>query len=228
MFVPIKDDTPLRVIRFQTVTAAIIALNVVVFLVTGPLTGVDAALAFATRYGVIPAQLLALAPPQLGLLDPIAEPVTLITYQFIHGDWMHIVINMAFLWVFSDNIEDAFGHAGFAVFYLLCGVMAAVLHVMMAPESTLPLIGASGSVSGVLGAYMLLYPRARVWVLLFFKIPVPLPALWILVAWFAFQFYSLLVPDVPGQTVAWWAHIGGFLAGLGLTLILRHRLFVRG
>ncbi len=227
MFVPIKDDTPLRMIRFQTVTAMIIVINVVVFLITGPLAGLEASVIFATRYGVVPSQILSLAPPLSIGLSPALEPITLLTYQFLHGSSMHIIVNMAFLWVFSDNIEDAFGHVAFGVFYLLCGMIAGLLHVMMAPDSTVPLIGASGSVSGVLGAYLLLYPRARVWVLLFLTIPVPLPALWILVAWFCFQFYGLFLSVGPGEAIGWWAHIGGFLAGLGLTFILRHRLFVK-
>lgn len=226
MFVPLKDDTPHKVIRFQFVTAVLVALNVAIFLVTGPLFGTEAAIGIAEGYGVVPVELLTVTGR--GGSSLVAEPVTLITYQFLHGGWLHLLSNMAFLWVFADNIEDAFGRFGFALFYVLCGIFAALVHALMSPTSAAPLIGASGAVSGVLGSYLLLYPKARIWVLVFMAFPMKLPALWILAAWIVFQFYSLFMATPDGLAVAWWAHIGGFISGFFLTLVLRSRLLVNG
>jgi membrane associated rhomboid family serine protease len=222
MFIPLHDDTPLQVIRFQFVTIAIIALNVVIFLFTGAFSG-DAVLAsFEQSFGVVPTELLH-SPIAAGVLP---EPVTLVTYLFLHAGWMHLIGNMLFLWVFADNVEDAFGYAGFAIFYLLTGVIGALTFVYMAPQSPNPLIGASGAVSGVLAAYLVLYPRARVWILLFMRIPVPVPAIVVLGGWFLLQVFSLAAAG-PEDDVAWWAHIGGFTAGLVLTLLLRNRLLIK-
>jgi membrane associated rhomboid family serine protease len=226
MFIPLHDDTPLKVIRFQTVTLAIIALNTVVFLFTGAFRGDEAMLAIAIGYGVVPSELTggqALYPP----LDVIAEPATLVTYAFLHGGWLHLISNMLFLWVFADNIEDAFGHAAFAVFYVIAGIAGGLAHALIDPGSQAPLIGASGAVSGVLGAYLLLYPRARVWILLFMRLPLRLGAVWVLGGWFALQIVSLFAAGPGVIEVAWWAHIGGFLSGLALTFLLRSRLLIR-
>lgn len=221
MFLPLHDDTPLRVIRFQFVTVFIIALNTGVFLFTGAFSS-DAILAnMQTSYGLTPVDLL---HAQSGHAA-IPEPLTLITYLFIHGGWMHLIGNMLFMWVFADNIEDAFGYVGFAIFYLLCGVVGGLTHVLMTSASHSPLIGASGAVSGILASYLILYPRARVWVLLFLRIPVPLPAIWVLGGWFLLQVYSLAAAR-PGEDTAWWAHIGGFVTGLLITIFLRQYLFL--
>ena len=216
MFLPLHDDTPLKVIRFQFVTLAIIIFNVGIFLYTGPFGG-DVILANAEgRFGLVPLELLdgqiahALMP----------EPFTLITHLFLHAGWMHLVVNMLFIWVFADNIEDAFGYAGFLMFYVLCGVVGGLTHVIMLPHSQNPLIGASGAVSGILAAYLVLYPRARVWILLFMRIPVPLPAVVVLGGWFLLQVFNVFSAK-PGEDIAWWSHIGGFTTGLLLTLILR-------
>lgn len=226
MFVPLHDNTPLRVIRFQYVTGALIVINVVAFLMTGAFTSEQTLWAVATGFGIVPVELLNVvdAGPYN---NPVPEPLTLITYQFLHGGWMHLLSNMAFLWVFADNIEDAFGHFGFLLFYLLCGIAAGLLHTVMQPESGAPLIGASGAVSGVLAAYLLLYPKARVWILLFMRIPLPISAFWALSGWFALQLLSIFIASDEEAQVAWWAHIGGFLAGLILTFVLRSRLLVR-
>lgn len=225
MFIPLKDDTPLRVIRFQFVTVVIIAVNVAVFLLTGPLVGDEAAAIWSTGFGVVPTELLSGERNASALLNPVSEPITLLSYMFLHGGWLHLISNMAFIWVFADNIEDAFGVVGFSLFYLLCGVAGALTHVAMSPDSNAPLIGASGAVSGVIASYLLLYPHARVWILLFMRIPLRFQAFWVLGGWALLQIVSLfLIPD-EGQAVAWWAHIGGFMAGLVLTLLLRNRLF---
>ena len=227
MFVPLHDDTPLKVIRFQFVTLAIIVGNVVIFLMTGAFQS-DLFLAdVATSYGVVPADLTHAASQNIPY-SPIPEPLTFITYMFLHAGWLHLISNMLFLWVFADNVEDAFGYFAFALFYLLCGIAGALAHVMMAPDSPAPLIGASGAVSGVIGAYVLLYPKARVWILLFFRIPLRISAIWILGSWFLLQVFSVLTAETGSDVeVAWWAHIGGFIAGLAITLVLRSRLLVR-
>ncbi len=228
MFVPLHDDTPLRVIRFQYVTLAIIVINIAVFLFTGALQPDRVAAAIAGMFGVVP---LELTEPGLGVIpgDPVPTPITYVTYMFLHGSWLHLLSNMLFLWVFADNIEDAFGYAGFALFYVICGVAAGLIHTLMEPGSSAPLIGASGAVSGVLGAYLLLYPRARIWMLILFPVPIRISALWVLGAWFALQIFNLYTTSRDGlMEVAWWAHIGGFATGLALTFLLRSRLLVRG
>jgi len=224
MFIPLHDDTPLRMIRFQVVTLVVIAANVAVFLTTGAFTGEAVLAAVATGFGVVPAELFGIAS---GPYSPVPEPLTLLTYMFLHGGWWHLISNMLFLWVFADNIEDAFGHAAFAILYLLCGIAAAFVHAMMTMASLDPLIGASGAVSGVLGSYLLLYPRARVWILLFLRLPLRIGAVWVLGGWFLLQIVSLIGADDGPVRVAWWAHIGGFLAGLGVTFLLRSRLLIR-
>jgi membrane associated rhomboid family serine protease len=226
MFVPLHDNTPLKVIRFQYVTGALIIINVIAFLMTGAFTSEQTLWAVATGYGIVPVELLHVVDAGQ-FNNPVPEPLTLITYQFLHGGWMHLISNMAFLWVFADNIEDAFGHFGFLLFYLLCGIAAGLLHTVMQPDSGAPLIGASGAVSGVLAAYLLLYPKARVWILLFMRIPLPISAFWALSGWFALQLLSIFISSGDEVQVAWWAHIGGFLAGLILTLVLRSRLLVK-
>jgi membrane associated rhomboid family serine protease len=226
MFVPLHDDAPLQVIRFQYVTGALIVINAIVFLMTGAFASEQQLATLASGYGVIPAELTHALAPIPGL-NPIPEPLTLITYQFLHAGWMHVISNMLFLWVFADNIEDAFGHAAFLFFYLISGIAGALLHAVMEPSSPAPLIGASGAVSGVLAAYLLLYPRARIWILLFLRIPIRLPAVWVLGGWAVLQLISIAITTDETIDVAWWAHIGGFSAGLIMTVLLRSRLLVR-
>jgi membrane associated rhomboid family serine protease len=227
MFMPLKDDTPLHVIRFQYVTLFLIVLNVGLFMLTGPLAGEQALAILQTGFGVVPTELLDLTRVPNPEFNPVSEPLTLLTYMFLHGGWLHLLGNMAFLWVFADNIEDAFGPLLFALFYLVCGVTAAAAHVMLNPNSHQPLIGASGAVSGVMAAYLLLFPKARVWILLFMRLPVPVPAWIALGGWIAWQGASLFLPQGPGDAVAFWAHIGGFVAGLVITALLRMRPFVQ-
>jgi membrane associated rhomboid family serine protease len=226
MFLPLKDDTPLRLIRFQFVSAALISLNVIVFLLTGPLLGEEALAAIFAGFGMVPAELLNPAKVTTGY-HPVPEPLTLITSMFLHAGWMHLIGNMAFLWVFADNIEDAFGHLGFLLFYLLCGVAAALAHAVMLPGSAAPLVGASGAMSGVLAAYLLLYPKARIWVLLLMRLPLKIPAWIVLGGWIVLQFVSLALEQPEEQAVAWWAHIGGFAMGVIYTLILRSPLLAK-
>lgn len=227
MFVPLKDDQPLKVIRFQYVVLALIIVNVVLFLLTGPMVGDEALMVTASGYGVVPLELFDGAARKAVSYNPVSESTTLITYMFLHAGWLHLLGNLAFLWVFADNIEDAFGHFGFLLFYILCGVVAGLAHAFMQPASLDPLIGASGAVSGVLAAYLLLYPQARIWILFLMRIPLKIPAWIVLGGWIALQFVSLGLEQPDGQAVAWWAHIGGFAMGLLFTLILRSPLWIR-
>ena len=227
MFIPLHDSTPLKVIRFQLVTFTIIAANVVVYLTTGAFTSDQVMFAIASGWGLVPGELTGLIPPVIGY-NPVPEPLTLVSYQFLHGGWMHLISNMLFLWVFADNIEDAFGHVAFALFYLLCGVAGGLLHVLVTPASDAPLVGASGAVSGVIGAYVVLFPKARVWILLFMRLPLRIGAIWVLGGWFLLQVISTFAAQGNNEVqVAFWAHIGGFLAGFGLTLAMRRRLLIR-
>jgi rhomboid family protein len=225
MFIPLHDDTPLRVIRFQWMTGAIILLNTLIFIFTHYIAGGDSELAALYFYGVIPVELIDRATPPGP--SPVPEPLTMLTYQFLHAGWLHLIANMLFLWVFADNIEDAFGRIAFLVFYLSCGIGAALLHALIAPSSDAPLVGASGAVGGVMAAYMLLYPRARVWILLFMRLPLRVPAVYVLGGWLLLQVLMLFIAPTEQIMVAWWAHIGGFATGFLLTLFLRSRLVLR-
>jgi membrane associated rhomboid family serine protease len=164
-----------------------------------------------------------------GLSFQVPEWATLITYQFLHGSFLHLLSNMLFLWVFGDNVEDAMGHLKFLAFYLLCGVAGGLAHAAVLPSSQLPLIGASGAVSGVIAAYLMLHPRVNVWVLAFRVLPLRVPAVWVLGFWVVSQFVMAVV--APNDGVAWWAHIGGMAAGAVLILFMRRPgvvLFDRG
>jgi membrane associated rhomboid family serine protease len=227
MAIPIKDDNPLKVIRFQTVTALLIAINVLAFVATGAVPGEQVLASIATGFGVVPAELLHHGVG--GDYQPLYEPLTLITYQFLHGSWFHLLSNMLIMWILADNVEDAFGHWGFLAFYLVCGVVAGLVHALMTVGSSDPLVGASGAIAGVMGAYILLYPRARILMLLAFIIPLRVPAWAFLGLWIVTQFLSLrAAPQMGEQAVAWWAHIGGFAMGLILTVVFRRELFRGG
>jgi len=170
-------------------------------------------------YGVIPAQFTGHAPP-----FPAALPVRLLTSLFLHGGWLHIGGNMLFLWVFGDNVEDAMGHGPFLLFYLVCGVAATLIHILTHPLSSDPTIGASGAIAGVLGAYLILYPRARVlcvmWLWIFLRF-VWVPAIFFLPVWILFQLVAGLASLGGSQAggIAFWAHIGGFLTGITLVRV---------
>ncbi len=221
MLIPIHDENPLRVIRFQTVTAIIIALNVIIYALTGAVGGEQSLAAVSVGFGVIPVELFHGAGSPISNFNPIAEPLTLITYQFLHGGWMHLISNMLIMWILADNMEDAFGHVGFLIFYLVCGVIAGLTHAFLVPASANPLVGASGAIAGVMGAYLLLYPSARITMLLGFIFPFRIPAWAFLGFWIATQFFSLGSAQTGDQTVAYAAHIGGFAAGLIITAIWR-------
>ncbi len=208
---PLRDHNPSSTTPF--VTWGLIALNVVIFLSYLPLFDDPRMLMrFFQEWGVVPARLSA------GEGWP-----ALVTSQFLHGGWLHLAGNMLFLWIFGDNMEEEWGHGRFLIFYLFCGAVAAVLQYAASPMSTVPMVGASGAIAGVLGGYLLLFPRARVDVLFFFIIflrIIPLPAWAMLGVWFGLQVVGGVFSPADQGGVAYWAHAGGFAAGLVLTLPL--------
>ena len=219
MFLPLHDRNVIRHIRFPYVNYGLIAVTTLCFLLQSVLP--PAVFDQATiNFGMIPIVVRDVYPQPVPWLPDWA---TLLTYQFLHVNWLHLLSNMLFLWVFGDNIEDALGHAKFLLFYLACGVCAALAHLAFNLNDNGPLIGASGAVAGVMGAYILLYPHARVFVLarIVIPIPLPVPAFWMLGFWVATQlFYVLIDSEEP---VAWWAHLGGFVTGVVLAALLRRR-----
>jgi membrane associated rhomboid family serine protease len=229
---PLKDHNPTR--RAPIVTIALIVANLVVFLYEMMLG--DSLSGFVTAYGVIPYEIVHstdLVGTHDGPLEHTAGPpflpLTLVTSMFMHGSVMHIFGNMLYLWIFGNNVEDLLGRGKFIVFYLACGVAAGLAHVYTNPGSTIPTVGASGAVAGVLGAYLVTYPRARVLtavLLPFFIRLLEVPASVLLVLWFVMQsfqgFLSLGAPELSGG-VAWFAHVGGFVAGMLGAIVLAGR-----
>jgi membrane associated rhomboid family serine protease len=222
---PIRDENP----HFLSplVTRALIGANLLTWVAVQGL-GLDERLALSIcRLGLIPGQLLGTVPSgtPIALGEDFMCPYTagaawytLLTSMFLHGGWLHIAGNLWFLWIFGNNIEDSMGHGRFLVFYLLSGLAAAGLQIAMDPHSSVPMIGASGAIGGVMGAYLILYPLVRVHVLLLlglFVTRITIPAVLILGYWFVVDnlIRALLVPAGPGGGVAFWAHIGGFLFG---------------
>lgn len=223
--IPLRDDNPTELRPFVTV-AFMVACGLV-FLYQITLLGA-AAERFVVAFGFVPAKLFGDAGPS-GRMPGLPAEVTLFTSMFLHGGWMHLIGNMLYLWIFGNNVEDALGHLRFILFYLACGVAAALAQGIADPSSAVPMIGASGAIAGVLGAYLLLYPRAQVLVLLplgVFTQLIRIPAMAVLGFWFLLQFVQqALVPaSEEGQGgVAYWAHIGGFVAGAILILVMRRR-----
>ncbi len=215
---PIRDVNPTR--SFAWVTAILIAINVLVFLYELALPSPKA------LYGLVHA--MGLVPYRVSRHFSLAVLPTFFTSMFLHAGFVHLLSNMLFLWIFGNNVEDTLGRLPFTLFYFLCGLGAGAVQVAVNPNSLIPTIGASGAISGVLGGYMLLFPRARVYTLLFvgwFIRLVELPAVMVLGLWIALQFLqgliSLGMPQVGG--VAWFAHIGGFLTGVLLVKLFPKR-----
>ena len=169
-------------------------------------------------FGMLPAVLLDHRQLASELVVLPAE-LTLVSSMFLHVNWMHLIGNMAFLWVFGDNVEDSMGHGRFLLFYLLCGLFASLAHALADTQSISPLVGASGAIAGVLGAYLMLHPRVKVIVLVGLRIPLRLRAYWVIGFWLGLQFY-FVATDAGGNT-AWWAHIGGFVTGVMLIPFLK-------
>lgn len=218
--IPIGDDVPGE--RFPFLTYLLIGLNVLVFLFQLSLPPEGLRVLIFT-WGVIPRDVTAWGNDPLVLL-------TLVTSLFLHGGWFHLIGNMLYLWIFGNNVEDRMGHVGFLLFYLLCGIAASLTEVLLKPGSALPTIGASGAIAGVLGAYFLLYPKARVILLvpvfLFFFFTVQVPAVVVLGFWFVLQLFSGVAQFgayTESGGVAYWAHAGGFVAGMVLMPFFRCR-----
>jgi membrane associated rhomboid family serine protease len=220
--IPLRDDNPS--FRPQIMTVSFIVVCVLVWLWQLSF-GAQGGQRIVYALGVVPASLLGQQqlPPELSLVAPW---MTMFTSMFMHGGWMHLIGNMLYLWVFGDNVEDAMGHGRFVAFYLLCGVAAVLAQALPDPSSTIPMVGASGAISGVLGAYLLLYPHARVLVAIplgFYLHTMRIPAGLVLVLWFGLQLLSSAMAQ-PGQGgVAFRAHIGGFIAGMILIAIFKQR-----
>jgi len=218
--IPLRDENPSG--TFPFVTIGIIVFNIVVFLFELSLG--DRLEEFILSYGLVPLKVWHYGRiPSLSFREAFFP---FISSMFLHGGWVHIIGNMWYLWIFGDNIEDRLGHLRFAVFYLLCGIGSGLIHTIMNPKSGLPCVGASGAVAGVLGAYFLCFPMARVLTIIpifIFIEFVELPAMIFLFFWFFLQFFNgALSIAFVSQTiggVAWWAHIGGFIIGIVLVLV---------
>ncbi len=211
--IPLKDVIPSRTIPFLTI--AFIVLNSLVFFLFNQTMSDDRFVAFVYLFGVVPARF---------------RLVTVLTSMFIHAGWMHFLGNMLYLWIFGDNVEDQMGHTRFLFFYLLCGGTAALAHVFINPGSTIPTIGASGAIAGVMGAYFVLFPHSRILALVPLIIIwniVEVPAIIFLGIWFVMQFFSGVgsiaagARTAAGGGVAFWAHVAGFLAGISTVFVFR-------
>jgi rhomboid family protein len=230
---PYRDEN--ETLRAAVVTGVLIALNVLVWIMVQGAGSTMALARSVCNLGLIPGELTGSLPVGTsfpigdGLVcatDPGPQVAHLVTSMFLHGSWMHLLGNMWFLWLFGNNVEDSMGRLRFLIFYLLCGLAAAMGQVLTNPSSAIPMVGASGAISGVMGAYLVLYPKVRVFALVFlgfFMTSVALPAWMMLGYWLLIQFVSGLAAfggDVGG--VAFWAHVGGFVAGVVLV-----KLFAR-
>lgn len=212
---PFRDHNPSR--RTPYVTWGLIALNIIIFALYSPLLGDDVALSqFFDEWAMVPREIVSGYAPQ-----------TLVTSMFLHAGLMHLGGNMLFLWIYGDNIEDTLGHVMFLAFYLACGLAAGVAHIIADTGSNIPTVGASGAIAGVMGAYLLLFPKAKIDIavifIVFFKV-FTLPAFVVLGIWMGLQLFSGLGSTGAGGGVAYWAHIGGFIAGIVFILPwwLRH------
>jgi membrane associated rhomboid family serine protease len=223
VFVPLWDLNPLERVRFQYVTLGLILINCVVYFALQLGLVFPVSDAVQVGFALVPHEFVAnvlhqpVSTPPVSAVAP--ERLTLLTYMFLHGNFMHLLGNMIFLWVFGDNVEDAMGHVRFLFFYLICGIFAGLAHVLMSPASDSPMIGASGAVSGVIAAYLILHPHVRVWCLWFFRLPLRVSAGFALLVWIALQVVNIAFN--ADSSVAWWAHIGGLIAGAVLVLFMR-------
>jgi membrane associated rhomboid family serine protease len=229
---PIRDDVPSR--SFPVVTVGLIVVNAIVFLAELAM-GARGLRAAVVNYGLVPAFVSDYAAGEGVSAGQALFPF--FSSMFLHGGFLHLIGNMWYLWIFGDNVEDRLGHARFLVFYIICGILGNLAHYAFNSSSQIPTIGASGAVAGVLGVYLVSYPRARIVVLLwlgFFVQFIELPALIVLGFWLILQFingaFSVVMSSATGG-VAWWAHIGGFLGGILILKLFRPRpriSYVRG
>jgi membrane associated rhomboid family serine protease len=230
---PIRDENP----HFLTplVTYTIVVLNALAWVLVQGM-GAEQPLAHSVcNLGLVAGELFHLVPPGTSVplsptlscvVDPTPSWITVFSHMFLHGGWLHLIGNMWFLWIFGNNVEDAMGHFRFAVFYLLCGLAAAALQVAFDPASAVPMVGASGAIGGVMGAYVMLYPRVRVHMLVFlgfFVTTVAVPAVFMLGYWFLLQLAGGATGlAAEGGGIAFWAHVGGFVAGAALSYLFRN------
>jgi membrane associated rhomboid family serine protease len=210
--IPLRDSQPSY--SKPLVTVSLIAVNVLIFLYQLSLDSFSLN-QFIASFGLIPSRV---------------RPEALVTSMFLHGGWLHVIGNMWFLWIYGDNVEDTLGHLKYLLFYLLCGVAAGLVHMLFNADSRIPTIGASGAIAGVMGAYVVKFPRSRIVTLVpvfFFLTTFEIPASVILVYWFVVQFFSgfwtMGASHLSQGGVAWFAHVGGFLAGILLIYVLRPR-----
>ncbi|MEW5693408.1 MAG: rhomboid family intramembrane serine protease [Candidatus Hydrogenedentota bacterium] len=213
---PLKDTIPHK--KYPVINISIIIINTLFFLyeLLLPEGKIER---FFFQYGVVP--LFYAYPEVIAKIGWDNLSISLLTSIFLHGGWLHFLGNMWFLWIFGDNVEDFFGHLGYLLFYLLCGIIASVFHILLNLTSTIPTIGASGAIAGVMGSYFLLYPRSRIITLIPFFVfwdIIELPAFLFLGLWFIMQFfYGTISIGSDAISIAFWAHIGGFIAGFIIT-----------
>ncbi|MBI4842956.1 MAG: rhomboid family intramembrane serine protease [Nitrospirae bacterium] len=217
--IPYKDDNPARTFPFITLLLIVSNMAVFFYMLTA-VADVNAYKTLVYSYGAIPSYLISMKKVQ-----PIHPSLTIFTSMFMHGGVLHLGSNMLYLWIFGNNVEDTLGHFRFLLFYILCGVAAAYGHTLTSPSSAAPMIGASGAISGVLGAYMIRFPRARIHTIIFlgfFIRVIQLPAFFVIGFWIVIQIINgMISKGVADQGgVAWFAHIGGFIAGIIIILML--------
>ncbi|MEZ5566585.1 MAG: rhomboid family intramembrane serine protease [Gammaproteobacteria bacterium] len=229
---PLSDDNPHFITPY--VTYALIALNVLVWVFVQGMGMEPRLSASVCTLGLVPGELLQtlaagtrfqIGPNTFCVLTDTPNWLTVLSHMFLHGGWLHIIGNMWFLWIFGNNVEDSMGHGRFIVFYLLCGMAAAGAQMLADPVAGVPMVGASGAIGGVMGAYVLLYPKVKVKMLLFlgfFITTFTVPAFWMMGYWFAVQLIGG-VGSIGAQAggVAFWAHVGGFVAGAALILVFQ-------
>lgn len=218
---PLRDST--RSHSFPYVTVILIIINIYIYFQQA-ISSQGELVLFISEYALIPSRFV----EQLQDFSPLSLfHLPLITSFFLHGGWFHLLFNMLYLWIFGDNIEDRLGHFRFLLFYLLAGIAGNLGHVLINPSSPIPLVGASGAIAGVLGAYVITFPRSRITslIFIFFIIMIrEIPAIYFLLFWFFMQLLNGVTSlGIMGNSVAWWAHIGGFLAGMVLMILLRKK-----
>jgi membrane associated rhomboid family serine protease len=214
MVIPVYDNDPLEKSRRAYVNWSLIALNIAIFAFTDATTD-KVSTEILRNFALFPVALSGEAVTG-GFVPP---SFTIFTYMFLHGGWMHVLLNMLFLWVLGDNIEDAIGRGRYLAFYLLCGMAGGAAHVLAAPQSNVPLVGASGAIAGVIAAYMMLRPCAKITVLLFGFVPIRLASYWVLGFWALSQVWHVF--SLEKSDTAWWAHVGGLTAGAILITAMR-------
>jgi len=219
---PLRDTIPSK--HFPKASLLIILINIFVFLFEISLPK-EQLMHFLNLYGMVPSHLIAQPKFDSSLFFQF---IPLISSQFLHGGWLHIIMNMWVLWIFTDNVEEVVGSGRFILFYLACGVVACLIQALVFPESNIPTIGASGAISGVMGAYLRLFPRSKIVTLIpifFYPLLVQISAIFFLIYWFLLQLLSGSL-SVSGESVggvAWWAHVGGFVTGFLLSFLVKRR-----